>query len=232
MTTKELNKSVEIINTKIDDINIEQIIDNDSVVIGMVQEIEKYQKMVNQLIINDSISQIKATEMRSYLKNLIKTLDESKKNYNEPFQKIVKNANNRFNIIKERIEVMLDKNNEFSLDYKLLKYQVELEAIKKKEQDEYDRKIKEAAEKNKPLEPPRFTEVKQNIKVEGQRAIPIKEYWNGHIKNQSEFMEWCIKENRLNIWTIGISDIKALAKDFGIRGLTIPGFEIFKEKGF
>ena len=100
MTTKELNKSVEIINTKIDDINIEQIIDNDSVVIGMVQEIEKYQKMVNQLIINDSISQIKATEMRSYLKNLIKTLDESKKNYNEPFQKIVKNVLMYIRVVK------------------------------------------------------------------------------------------------------------------------------------
>jgi len=216
-------KSIQIVNNTIENLGIENLIENDTAILKITKEIKRYESSADSIIVQDEPSQKKCSELYSQLRLLEKELEDKRKEYVEPFNRIVKKANEKIKAITTMIGKI-----RFSLGNKLTQYQLKLEDIKRKEEEKYKKKIEKAIEENKPLPVAKTVNVQNKVETDTGKIV-YKEVWRAELYDLKLFVSWCLSNNQTQSIEIKQSELNKMA-NFYKDTKEIPGIKINCEK--
>ena len=222
---KEETKEVKATSLSlIESIDIEDIIDHDTAIQQVNSEIKKYQKYSDELIVNDETTKTKAADLFNQLKSFEKQLEEQRKEFVDPFNKIVKKANEKIKSITNVLSKIRG-----IIGGKLTSYQMQLEEAKRKQDEKNREKIMKAVEENKKIPIVKTIKVDNKVEADNGSKISFKEIWRAEILNPSEFIKWCIENNQLQVIEFKPIELNKIATFFK-NTKEIPGLKIRMEK--
>ena len=222
---KEETKEVKATSLSlIESIDIEDIIDHDTAIQQVNSEIKKYQKYSDELIVNDETTKTKAADLFNQLKSFEKQLEEQRKEFVDPFNKIVKKANEKIKSITNVLSKIRG-----IIGGKLTSYQMQLEEAKRKQDEKNREKIEAAAEKGRQMPVIKTVQVQKTIETSNGDKLIFKDKWNGEIINLGLFVKWILDNNQLQLIEIKKSELNKIA-NFYKDTKQVDGLKITLEK--
>ncbi len=198
-------------------------IKQDQQVATISKEIESLQGKVANLIIRDEPSSKYGSDLKEFIKNAIKKLEDRRKFFVQPLNDHAKNINNEFKVLTLPLEDMLE-----ILKTKLEEYIFAQRERDKKEAEEKQKKLDEMAEAN--------GLPKVEVKIEEKRTITsslgktfTRKDWRWKVVDLNKIPReyFILDEKRINL------EVKAHIKNIqGVSSndLQIEGIEIYQEE--
>jgi len=190
---------------------------------SIVKQSDDFKSSAVAIQVADEGSQKEAVDCLGLAKNIVKTIDERRKYYTDPLGKIVKAINQSAKNIKQPFEDSMDY-----IKKEMVSYQYKVEELKRKADEQARKKIEKAVENNKPIPVTKTVDVETNIKTE-DTSLHFRDNWKAEVSDFKSFVEFCVKENMLNLLKVNDSALNQYAKVVK-NSRAVPGCRVFNDR--